>query len=1596
MQKLAEICIRRPVFATMLILALVVIGLDSYRKLGVDFFPKVEFPFVSITTVLPGASPEEVESQVTKVLEEAVNTISGIDELNSTSAEGVSIITIGFVLEKDPEVAAQEVRDKVSTVLGQLPRDARPPVVEKLATDASPVLNIVISSPRDLREVTKIVEDQIKKNIETINGVGQVRFIGERKRQIHILLNPEKLAAYNLNIEQVRMALAAQNVEIPGGRIDEGNRELTLRTLGRVTQPMDFARIIVGTVNGAPVRISDIGEVQDTYEEPRSLARLNGVPAVALAVRKQAGTNSLEVIAAIKQRIEELRPSLPPDFQITYARDQSGFIQASYNAVLEHLVLGGFFAAIIVLFFIRNWRSTLIAAVAIPTSIISTFSLMQWMGFSLNQITMLALTLMVGIVIDDAIVVLENIFRNMEEKGLPAMEAAFIGTKEIGLAVLATTLSLIIIFIPIAIMPGIVGRFMSSFGYTAAFAVGVSLIVSFTLTPMLCSRFLRVEPQKKATKAGWYELIFARPYQKMLVWSLRHRWAVALAALLVMLSTVPMIRAMGVDFLPTDDQSEFEINVRMPVGSSLEGTSQVMAMIEEDLRELPGVRDLFTTIGADQRRQVDRGSIIVELVDPRQRKYSQRQLMDMARERLAKYRDLVVTVQLPSLISGAPNSDFMFSIQGPDLNRLEQYANSLMERLRQVPGVADMELTYESGKPEVRVQIHRDKAADLNVNVAQIANAMRVLVGGDDQVTTYKEGDDRYDVVLRVAKEFRNSPRTLERLYVPSATLGNVPLSNVASLELGTGPTSIDRYNRQRRVLIMGNLSKNLALGDLIAIASQHMESLNMPPGYTYGTVGRSRELGRAVKNFLIAFLLSIVFMYMILASNYESFIDPVTILLSLPLSAPFALLSLFIARENFSIVYTSLGILVLFGIVKKNSILQIDHIKALRREGMPRFEAIIQGCEDRLRPILMTTSALVAGMIPLALGTGAGSGSRRTVAIVVIGGQSLALLLTLLVTPVAYSLFDDVAQSPLWRRLFARAPKPAPTAAAMLALLALLAAPPLLAQPPAPPAADWEQAMRTAREQVLAAPRVGVSEARRELTLEQALEMALRNNLEIEIERTQLDTAAALIKSARGAFDPIFQYNPSFDTRNIPVANTLAAPGGRLSEHYLNHNVYLRAKTPLSGLSWHIDFENQRQSTNNPFTALTPFLTSRLGAGFTLPLLRFRDIDPDRAQLRIRLRQRDQQRAAFELKVIDVVTRAQSAYWDLAAAIEDATVAADGVRLAREQHERNLRFIEAGTLAPVESAASEAELQRRIDSFHTALTVVAAAENQLKTILTPDPADPLWTERIVPVDARVLPPPAIQVDEALRTAFERRLELRSLELSLDQNRTQIQLASSALKPQVMLTANYFNSGLAGVLAPNTGGGFANFFGPLFERVNALSAASGLPPLPPVQTGGAVPASLVGGYSTTLSNLATGNFQTVAAGISFEWNPRNRAAQGQLEQALLNEKRLKLTRTQIEQGIAAAVRTALQNLEAARLRIEAARASERAAREKLESEIRLFQTGESTNFLVLARQNELLDSRRRVVAAELLLNRAVAQLEQALGTTLESRRIRLD
>jgi len=1574
MQKLAEICIKRPVFATMLILMLVVLGLDAYRKLGVDLFPKVEFPIVTVTTTLRGASPEEVETQLSKRIEEAVNTVSGIDELQSNSAEGLSRVTITFVLDKDAEIAAQEVRDKVSTILGQLPNDADPPVVEKLATDASPIINVVVSANRDLREITKLVDDRIKKDVETINGVGQVRFIGERERQIQIWLDGQKMYSYGLNIDQVRGSIAAQNIEVPGGRLDQGARELSVRTLGRILKSADFGDLIVAN-SGAPIRVRDIGNVEDGYKETRSFARLDGKEAVVLQIRKQAGTNTLDIIDRIKERIEELRPSLPKDINIAYVGDQSGFIKASFEAVQEHLVLGGLLAGIVVLIFMRNWRSTLIAAIAIPTSIVSTYTLLNLMGFTLNQITMLALTLMVGIVIDDAIVVLENIFRFMEEKGMPPIQAAIEGTRDIGLAVLATTLSLAVVFLPVAFMSGIVGRFMSSFGFTAAFAIMVSLLVSFTLTPMLCGRFLKLPPNHNpnATKETWIFRVIDRPYQALLRWSMRHRWVIVTLAVLTVASTAPIFKGVGIDFLPQDDQSEFEITVRMPAGSSLEGTDQVLRSIEADLKTLPGVKNLLTLIGSDARQQVDRGSVLVTLVPTKDRELSQFKIMDQAREMMRKYKDLVVAVQLPSVIQGAgPNRDFQYILSGPDLEQLDKYADTLVTRLKATPGVADIESSYESGKPEVRVRINRDRASELGVNVASIATAIRTLIAGDEQVTTFREGDDRYDVGLRVNKEFRQSPDAMSRLYVPSTKVGNVTLANVASLQEATGPITIDRRNRQRQIMISASIVGGQSLSEVIKITEETVQTFDMPPQYRTGTIGRTKELGRAASGFIVAFLLSITFMYMILAAQFESFVDPITILISLPLSVPFAVLSLMVMRENFSIIYSSVGILVLFGIVKKNSILQLDHIKSLRREGMPRLEAILRGCEDRLRPILMTTAALVAGMLPLALGTGAGAGTRRTVAIVVIGGQTLCLLLTLLVTPVAYSLFDDLAELGLFarlRRLFTGG-KWAPAALAIAALFA----PAMAAQTK------------------LDATRVGVSVSPRPLTLKEATEIALRNNLEIEIERTNIDTQRQLLKAAKGAFDPIFRYNPFYEKRNTPAASTLQAATGKLTEDFVNNNFSFLGRTPWRGMSFNGAFDNTRTNTNNPFVTLNPNVDSRLTFGATLPLLRNREIDFDRAQLRIRAKQIGVTELDLELRAIDVIGRVEQAYWDLSAARQAVQVAADGVNLSDEQLGRTTRQIDAGTLAPVELSASQSELERRKDTYYANLDALNTIENGLKMLLSPNRDSEIWKDELIPTDKTPMIATELEpLADAVKTAIAKRPELKQVAQRREVNDVQTQFNKDQLKPQINLIGNYTNAGLAGAIG-TADNPFSSSNGPLYERLNRLSATAGLPPLQPPSFG-SLPGFLVGGYGQALQSLFGGRFPSVQVGVQFDLNLRNQTAQANLAQTVIADKRLNLEKTRAEQIIDMQVRNALQSLQASRQRITAATAAVTASQEKLDSESRLFQTGESTNFLVLTRQNELLESRRRAVVAQLEFNKAAARLEQAKGETLETYKI---
>ena len=1036
MQKLAEICVRRPVFATMLILSLTVVGLFSYNSLGVDLFPKIDLPTITVTVVNPGASPQEIETEITDLVEGAVNTISGIDELRSTSVEGVSQVFITFLLEKNPDVAAQEVRNKIDLIVNDLPVTAEQPIVQKLDTDAAPVVRIAVSASRSLREVTDVADNKIKQQIESINGVGDVQIVGGRRREIEIWVDPDKMRAFNVTVAQVADAVRAQNMEVPGGRIEEGTRELTVRTMGRIIEPAEFNNLVVANRDNYSVKLSDIGYAEDGAEEPRTEARLNGQPAVTLIVSKQSGQNTVAVADAVKQRLQEISKTLPPGFKTEVVGDQSIFIKASIEAIQTHLIEGSILAAIVVFVFLWSFRSTIIAGLAIPTSLIATFGLMAAMGFTLNQITMLALTLMVGIVIDDAIVVLENIFRFIEEKGVPPFQAAIDGTKEIGLAVMATTLSLLAVFLPVGFMGGIVGRFMSSFGLTSSFAIAVSLLVSFTLTPMLAARLIKRKDGKgrsseRNTESGDHgskESRFYRPidrtYTRMLTWSMSHRWAIVLACVIVIVSIVPLFMFVGKNFLPVDDQAQFELNVRAPEGFTLAATSTLAERIAAEVRKLPAVTDTLTTIGGGQQEQVNVATIYVKMTPIEDRNVSQQELMVRTRDDvLGKYQQMYpgqlrTSVQQVAAISGGGfrNADIQYVLGGPDLAKLQQYSDVLLEKMKTIPDVVDADSTLISGKPELRVVIDRARAADLGVRVGDIAQALNSLVAGQ-KVSTFNAGTDQFDVRVRAVGEFRSSVEGLQRMIVSSTKVGWVSLDNLVKIEEGTGPAAIDRLNRQRQVMLLANVRPGGSQAAVIQQMDQFVKEIKIDPAYSTGLAGRSKELGRAGYYFGLAFVLSFVFMYMVLAAQFESFIHPITILLTLPLAIPFGILSLLMTGQTVNI-FSGLGLLLLFGVVKKNAILQIDHTNQLRERGMERHEAIIRANRDRLRPILMTTIALVAGMLPLTISTGPGSGTNRSIGVLVVGGQTLCLLLTLLAVPVFYSLFDDLARNRIWGRI--------------------------------------------------------------------------------------------------------------------------------------------------------------------------------------------------------------------------------------------------------------------------------------------------------------------------------------------------------------------------------------------------------------------------------------------------------------------------------------------------------------------------------------------------------------------------------------------------
>ena len=1019
--KLAEICVRHPVFTVMLIAFLVTLGVFSYRGLAVDLFPKADPATINVEVALPGATPDEMVTGVVLPLEDAISSVSGIDEISVYATEGKADITCTFVLEREIEGAAQDVREKVAAAINRLPRETLPPVITKEDPQSDPIMTILVSGPMSLRELTEIADKQVQRAIQRVDGVGSVELNGGQARQIRVLLDAQRLASHNFTVLDVREALQRENIEAPGGRMITGPQELGLRTLGRVSSADQFADVMLGTRGGVPIRFRDVAQVEDGAAELRTWSALfrqrePGKDVVAIQVLRQSGANTVKVADNVRALIAELNSQLPPGVQLLVVHDISDFIKASVHSLIEHLILGSILASAVVWIFIRNWRAVLIAAVAIPASIISTFTLMKGMDFSLNNITLLALTLAVGIVIDDAIIVLENIFRFMEEKDRDRFDAAIEATREIGLAVMATTLSLIIIFLPIAFMTGYARKYVNSFGWTMAMAILVSLLVAFTLTPMMSSRMLKLGGREKEVHTQGFLHRVETWYLQLLRWSLAHRAVIVTICIVTFLSTFGLYHLVGRDWIPSDDQSELQSSFTLPEGTSLARTTQIATEMAQRISAMPEVAFVQTYTHGP----TNHAHFFIGLVPRGQRNFTHQQMATKVRGILGGYRNVTYNVRLPSVLGGEIYFPISAVIRGPDLNQLAEISKKVADRMRQYPDLVDINPSLNLNTPELQVKVDRQRAADIGVRMTDISDAVRLFYSGEDEITRFKEGSEQYPVTMQLLPQQRDNPDVLNRMMVPSSKLGQVRLESVATIGRGFGPATLWRYNREFQVSVYANVASGYPLDLAAAHTVGSIKEVGLPAGYSYLFSGQVKVLEETTWNLLLAMLLASVFMYMVLAAQFESFSYPFIIMLTLPLSVPFALFSLWITGRALSL-WSALGMFLLLGIVKKNGILQVDYTNRLVARGMSVRDAILEANRVRLRPILMTTLSIIAGLIPVAVGIGAGSEQRASIAVTIIGGQTLCLLLTLLVVPVGYSYLAEVKTAP-WRRWATRA----------------------------------------------------------------------------------------------------------------------------------------------------------------------------------------------------------------------------------------------------------------------------------------------------------------------------------------------------------------------------------------------------------------------------------------------------------------------------------------------------------------------------------------------------------------------------------------------
>jgi hydrophobe/amphiphile efflux-1 (HAE1) family protein len=1023
--KLSEVSIKRPVFTVMMMAALVVTGIFSYTSLSVEMFPKMDFPYVTVQTIYKGGAAETIETQVTKKIEDAVNQISGIRHIQSRSNEGYSLVIVEFQLEKDVFEASNDVREKVAGIRSDLPDEIEEPVVSQFDPTLEPILSVAISGERSPKEITELAKNVIKKRLESIPGVGSVTMVGGSEREILISLNPRKMESYGVSVDDVEGSIAAANIEIPGGRIDEHSREYLVRVKGRLDRVTQFNSVIVKNHEGVPVYLSDIATVSDTTAEQRSLSRYNDRPSVSLAISKQSGANQVAMAVRTREILDQLQKELPPDIRIVIVEDDSKFIQESISEIKFNIAFGMFLAVVVLFFFLLDLRPTLISAFSIPISLVATFTIMGALDFSINFMTLLGLSLAVGMLIDDAIVVIENIYRHIDE-GESAWEAAFTATQEIGLAVMATTFSIVVVFVPVAFMQGIVGRFFYQFGMSVAFAVIISLFVAFTLTPMLSARWLHRHHDESVPDApptsflgrvwarvahylGYWNRFFEllKPkYERLLAGALRARWLVVLIAIASLVAALWLARFVGSEFMTESDESKVTVSIDTPPGTTLQETSDRVAQIESIVRRMSEVTASYVTIGSGND-PVTQGRILFALVDKSERDFSDKQVMDSVRVLIKDIPGVKTSV---AGSGGHSDKAVEISIRGSELAEVARLTRQVQKIVYDIPGASDIDNDLEEGKPEIQVVVDRKQADDLGLNLATIPLTVRALVEGT-VVTRFKDGSEEYDVRTRLDEPFRASTDDVGRILV----LGNkeladgsklvVPLNRVAKLTKESSIGSYNRYDRQREAKVTANVLAGSFAGTVSGKIMEQASAIPLPPGYSIAPSGMTEIMTESFNNILRALALAVIFIYLLLASQYESFFDPLSIMLSLPLSLVGAIIGL--QGSSFSI-QSLIGIVLLMGLVTKNAILLIDFVKQQRRKGIDRTQAILTAGPIRLRPILMTTFAMVFGMLPLATGWGPGGEFRAPMARAVIGGIISSTLLTLVVVPVVYTLIDD------------------------------------------------------------------------------------------------------------------------------------------------------------------------------------------------------------------------------------------------------------------------------------------------------------------------------------------------------------------------------------------------------------------------------------------------------------------------------------------------------------------------------------------------------------------------------------------------------------